>query len=312
MDSKRLQANMLLFLTAAIWGFAFVAQRVGSKYVGVFTFNGIRFAIGSLSLLPLIIYLGKRKKSDVSNKSNIEVVTKKIIVSGILLGTILFAGSTFQQIGLIYTTASKSSFITGFYMIFVPVIGMALGHKAGKKLWIGVGLAVIGLYLLSINENFSIGYGDLLELICSIFFALHILAIDYFCNKVDSLKLSCIQFATCSSLSLISAIVFDKITISAILNALIPILYGGILSSGVAYTLQVVAQKHAKPSHAAIILSMESVFGAIGGALILGEIMSAKGYIGCILIFVGILVPQLRFSKKQLLKVNAKDETTLC
>ncbi|BCZ44398.1 permease [Clostridium gelidum] len=310
MNNRIIKANMLLLLTAAIWGFAFVAQRVGSQYVGGFTFNGIRFALGSISLIPLIIYLDKRKKN--GNKSNNEVSTKKTIVSGILAGTILYTGSTLQQVGLTYTTAGKASFITSLYMVIVPIIGIILGHKIGKKSWIGVGFAVIGLYLLSINENFSIGYGDMLELICSIFFALHILAIGYFCNKVDPLKLSCIQFATSSGLSLISAVIFENITISGISNALIPILYGGFLSTGVAYTLQVVAQKNAKPSHAAIIMSMESVFGAIGGALLLGEIMSTKAYIGCILIFAGILIPQIKLYPKLSIKANNKDGTTIC
>lgn len=294
MNSKRLRANILLLLTAAIWGFAFVAQRVSSQYVGAFTFNGIRFFLGSLSLIPLIIYFDNRKK----NENTIEVSIKKTTVSGVLVGVILYAGSTFQQIGLIYTTAGKSSFITGLYMLVVPIIGMFLGHKMGKNSWIGVGLAVVGLYLLSINENFSIGYGDLLEVICAVFFAVHILTIDYFSNKVDSLKLSCVQFATCSFLSITSALIFEQISISSISYALVSILYGGLLSVGVAYTLQVVAQKNAKPSHAAIILSMESVFGAIGGALLLGERMNPKGYIGCILILGGILVSQIKFSKR--------------
>jgi len=308
-NNKRLRANMLLLLTAAIWGFAFAAQRVGSQYLGAFTFNGIRFALGTISLLPLIVYFDMKKKSDSSNKNNIEVNAKKIIVPGVLVGAILFAGSTLQQIGLIYTTAGKASFITGLYMVAVPIIGIFLGHKIGKNSWVGVGLAVAGLYLLSVNENFSISYGDLLEVIGSVFWAVHILTIDYFSNKVDSLKLSCIQCATCSFLSLISALIFEQITMSGISKALIPILYGGFLSVGVAYTLQVVAQKDAKPSHAAIILSMESVFGAVGGAVLLGEIMSTRGYIGCILILGGILISQIKLSPKQIISgAVIKDE----
>lgn len=296
MNNKRVQANLLLLLTAAIWGFAFVAQRVGSQYIGVFTFNGLRFALGSLSLLPLIIFFNKRNESNGKNKN--EASTKKTILSGVLVGTILFMGSSLQQFGLIYTTAGNASFITALYMVIVPIIGIILGHKIGKKLWIGVILAVAGLYLLSINENFRIGFGDMFELICAFFFALHILTIDYFCNKVDPLKLSCLQFATSSGLSLISAFIFESITLTSISNALVPILYGGLFSTGVAYTLQVVAQKNAKPSHAAIIMSMESVFGAIGGMLILGETMSIRAYIGCILILIGILIPQIRLSRK--------------
>ncbi|MDF2882310.1 MAG: Integral rane protein [Clostridiaceae bacterium] len=294
MNNKRLQANMLLLLTAAIWGFAFTAQRVGSQYVGAFTFNGIRFALGSISLTPLIIYFNKKNK-----KSNNNEDPKKTIIPGILVGILLFSGSTLQQIGLIYTTAGKASFLTGLYIVLVPIIGVFLKHKIGKSAWIGVVLAVAGLYLLSINENFTIGFGDLLQIIGALFWAVHILTIDYFTKKLDSLKLSCIQFATCSILSLISAFIFEQITFSGIFSALIPILYGGLLSVGVAYTLQVVAQKNAKPSHAAIILSMESVFGAVGGAVILGETMSTRGYLGCIFILSGILVSQIKPSSKQ-------------
>lgn len=298
MDNKRLVANLLLLLTAAIWGFAFVAQRIGSQFVGAFTFNGIRFALGALSLIPLIIYFDKKKKSQSSDdsESKIEVSAKKTIISGIVVGMVLYAGATLQQVGLIYTTAGKASFITGLYMVFVPLMGIFLKQKIGKNSWIGVALAVVGLYLLSVNEDFSMGYGDILEVIGAIFWAIHILTIDNFAKKIDPLKLSCIQFATCSFLSLVTALLFEQITMSGISKALIPILYGGLLSVGVAYTLQVVAQKNAKPSHAAIILSMESVFGAIGGALLLSESMSSRGYIGCALILGGILVSQIKSS----------------
>lgn len=299
LNNKRLGANILLLLTAAIWGLGFVAQRVGSQSIGAFTFNGIRFALGSISLIPLLIYFNKREKITSDDESTVEAPSKKTILPGVLVGVALYAGATLQQIGLIYTTAGKAGFITGLYMVIVPVIGIFLGHRIGKNSWIGVGLAVVGLYLLSINENFSISYGDLLELIGSVFWAIHILTIDYFSNKIEPLKLSCIQFATCSLLSLITALIFEHITTSSILGALIPLLYSGLLSVGVAYTLQVVAQKNAKPSHTAIILSMESVFGAIGGALILGETMSSRGYIGCILILGGILASQIKFSPKQ-------------
>ena len=215
------------------------------------------------------------------------------------MGAILYAGSTLQQFGLAYTTAGKASFITGLYMVIVPIIGIFLGHKIGKNSWIGVVLAIIGLYLLSITNTFSIGYGDLLEVIGSVFWAIHILTIDYFAHKVEPLKLSCIQFATCSVLSLISASIFESISLAGISQAIVPILYGGFLSVGVAYTLQVVGQKNAKPSHAAIILSMESVFGAIGGMLLLGENMSIRGYIGCIFILSGILLSQIKLSSKK-------------
>lgn len=295
--NKRFRANLLLLLTAAIWGFAFVAQRVGSEFIGAFTFNGIRFALGSVSLVPLIFYLDKRKKSN-SNECDNKFITRKILVPGILIGSIAYAGSTLQQMGLIYTTAGKAGFITGLYMVIVPIIGIFLGRKIGKNSWIGIGLAVVGLYFLSVTENFTISYGDLLEIIGSLFWAMHILTIDHFSKKIDPLKLSCIQFATCSILSLTSALIFEQITIDSIRQALIPILYGGFLSVGVAYTLQVVAQKNANPSHAGIILSMESVFGAIGGAILLGESMNIRGYVGCLFIIGGVLVSQIKFSFK--------------
>lgn len=297
MNNKSLTANLLLILTAAIWGFAFVAQRVGSQYVGAFTFNGIRFALGALSLIPLIIFLDKRKEKIDESKNQRNF--KNTLIPGILVGMILYVGATLQQVGLFYTTVGNASFITGLYMVFVPIIGIFLKHKIGKNSWVGVILAIIGLYLLSINENFSISYGDFLEVIGAIFWAVHILTIDNFTKRVDPLKLSFIQFATCSILSLTTAFIFEDITMTGISSALIPILYGGLLSVGVAYTLQVVAQKNAKPSHAAIILSMESVFGAIGGAILLGETMSGRGYVGCGLILAGILVSQINFSPEK-------------
>lgn len=299
MDNKRLGSNILLLITAAIWGFAFVAQRVGSQYVGALTFNGIRFALGSISLIPLIIFFGRGKRNSKDSNSNAYVNTSKTVLYGVIAGTVLYAGSTLQQIGIIYTTAGKASFITGLYIVLVPVIGIFLKHKIGKNSWVGAILAVIGLYLLSVNENFGIGFGDLLEVIGAFAWASHILVIDYFSNRMDPLKLSCIQFATCSFLSIVTALIFEKITMSGISQALVPILYGGLLSVGIAYTLQVVAQRNAKPSHAALILSMESVFGAIGGAVLLGESMTGRGYIGCILIFAGIIVSQIKFPLRQ-------------
>jgi len=295
MNTKESRANILLLITATIWGFAFVAQSLGSKYVGAFTFNGIRFALGCISLIPLILYFDKRKKND----NEIKVLSKETVVSGMLVGLALFAAASLQQIGIAYTTAGKAGFITGLYMVLVPLFGIFLKQKIGKNAWIGVVLAVIGLYLLSINEAFRIGYGDLLELTGAVFWAIHILTIDHFTKKVDALKLSCIQFATCSILSLITAFIFEPISVSVISNALIPILYGGLLSVGVAYTLQVVAQKDAKPSHAAIILSMESVFSAIGGTLLLGESLSPRGYIGCSLILAGIITSQIKLSSRK-------------
>ena len=294
MTKVQLKANILLLLTAAIWGFSFVAQRVGAEYVGAFTFNGIRFAIGSISLVPLILFLDKKKSNVDREKEKIENSFRDTIKVGIIAGCALFIAASLQQVGVMDTTAGKAGLITGLYMVIVPIIGLFLKQKVNKSTWIGIIIAIIGLYLLSINEDFSISKGDLLVLIGSIGWAIHILLIDNFTKKVDPLKLSSIQFATCSILSLIVALVFENIDMAGISKALVPILYGGLLSVGVAYTLQAVAQKNAKPSHAAILLSMESVFSAIGGAMLLGERLDARGLVGCVMIFIAIIIAQLK------------------
>ena len=291
---------MILLLTAAIWGFSFVAQRVSTEHIGGFTFNGIRFFLGTISLIPLILFFDNKRGY---NKIN----SKAIVLPGILTGIFAYGGATFQQIGIAYTTAGNAGFVTGLYIVIVPVIGIFLGHKTGKNLWFGIGLSIIGLFLLCVNENFSINYGDFFEIIGSFFWALQILAIGSFSKKFNPLKLSFIQFATCSFLSFIPAFLFEQITVNAISQSLIPILYGGFLSVGVAYTLQVIGQRNARPSHASIILSMESVFSAIGGAFILGESMSTKGYIGCMFILGGVIISQVEFSSILALNIRNKD-----
>lgn len=290
MKSKEIRAVFILLLTAAIWGFAFVAQRVGMEHVGAFTFNGIRFALGSISLLPVIYFLGK--KSDTNEEEKIDADLKTTVKSGIIAGCVLFIAASLQQIGLIYTTAAKAGFITSLYIVLVPILGIFLKQKTHYTTWIGALTAVIGLYFLSINENFTIEFGDFLEIIGAFFWAGHIQLIDRFVKKVDAIKLSSAQFATCSVLSLITALIFEGIDLSGISSALVPILYGGIMSAGVAYTLQAVGQKYAKPSHAAIALSMEAVFAAIGGILLLSESLPLKGYLGCLLMLAGMLITQ--------------------
>lgn len=293
-EKKELKASLLLLLTAAIWGFAFVAQQVGAQFVGAFTFNGIRFALGSMSLIPLILFLNKKDK-----EKEEKVTYQNPLKSGIIAGCVLFLAATLQQVGLAYTTAGKAAFITGLYIVLVPIFGIFLNQYIKINVWIGVAVAAIGLYFLSVNEGFIIAKGDLIEIVGAIFWAMHILLIDNFTKKVDPLKLSCIQFASCAVLSLGAAFLFESISIAAISQALIPILYGGLFSVGIAYTLQVVAQKDAKPSRAAVILSMEAVFGAIGGALLLGENLGARAYFGCGLMLVGMLLVQIQFGSKK-------------
>ncbi|WP_346884450.1 DMT family transporter [Clostridium sp. UBA4395] len=298
MTKTQLKANILLLLTAAIWGLAFVAQKVGAEHVGAFTYNGIRFALGSISLIPLILFLNRKKGENEETKNNDRDSLKLTIKAGIIAGCALFIATSLQQMGVMGTTAGKAGFITGLYMVIVPILGLFLKQKVNKSTWIGIVIAIIGLYLLSINEDFSISNGDLLVLIGSVGWAVHILLIDNFTKKIDPLKLSSVQFATCSILSLVMAIIFEDINMVGISGAMVSILYGGLLSVGVAYTLQVVAQKNAKPSHAAILLSMESVFGALGGAMFLGERIGARGLVGCILIFIAIIISQLKPSEK--------------
>jgi drug/metabolite transporter (DMT)-like permease len=290
LKNQEMKSNVLLMLTALIWGFAFVAQRVGMQYVGAFTFNGVRFALGSISLIPLLIYFNKKKTAEQAE----EATSASALVPGIIAGSILFLAASLQQIGLAYTSAGKAAFITGLYIVLVPLFGIFLKHRIKLSTWAGVALAVVGLYFLSVNEDFSIAKGDFLEIIGAFFWACHILAIDYFTKKVDALKLSFVQFVSCAVLSMAVAFIFEDISISGLKQALIPILYGGLFSVGIAYTLQVVGQKHAKPSHAAIILSMEAVFAALGGALLLSENLGGRGYVGCALMFAGMILTQVQ------------------
>lgn len=283
-----LKANLLLLLAAAIWGFAFVAQRVGMDHVGPYTFNGIRFALGSLSLLPLILFYHSRGQGQ--EKGSILPAARV----GVMAGVVLFIAASLQQIGLIYTTAGKAAFITCLYIVLVPLTGIFLKQRVSLPTWLGCLLALTGLYFLCIKEGFTISYGDLLELIGAFFWTAHILLIDRYAQQVDTLKLSCFQFITCSALSLITALYIETITWQGISQAGLPILYGGLFSVGIAYTLQVVGQKSASPSHAAIILSMETVFAAIGGYLIINEHLGVRELWGCGLMLAGMLVAQLQ------------------
>lgn len=288
MKNQTIKSNLLLLLTAAIWGLAFVAQRIGAQYLGTFAFNGIRFALGSLSLVPLLLYSAKKSRPE--GMTNLPQVLK----AGIITGTVLFIASSFQQIGLTETSAGKAAFITGLYMVIVPLLGIFSKQRIAIFTWIGVAVATVGLYFLSVTENFTIVKADLLELSGAFFWALHILLIDRYIKRIDLLRLSFSQFLTCSVLSLAVAFCTENITLLSIQQASIPILYGGILSVGVAYTLQALGQKHAKPSHAAIILSLESVFAAVGGLIILGEKLGARGYLGCLLMLTGMVLSQVQ------------------
>ena len=278
-----------MLLAAAIWGFAFVAQREGMETMGPFLFNAARFFIGSAVLFPLVWYLSKKNKTP----TNKETSTKKLLIAGTIAGLFLFLASSFQQVGIQYTTAGKAGFITGLYIFFVPLIGIFFGQRTGSGTWLGAFIAVIGLYLLSINDDFSIARGDLLQLICAVFFAAHILVVGYVAKRMDPLKLSLIQYVVSGVLSFFIAIAVEVITWQMIVDTAIPLLYAGVMSIGVGYTLQVVAQQHAKSSHAAIILGLEGAFAVLGGWLILDENLSTRGLIGCGLMLSGMFLSQL-------------------
>lgn len=306
-----------MLLTAVIWGFAFVAQRVGMEHVGPFTFNALRFALGALVLIPVIIMQprnrslrgsaatkqshfppyyckGEPKRGPINSAVRcLHLTANPLLLGAFLSGLALFGGSTFQQIGIIYTTAGKAGFITGLYVILVPISGAFWGQKIGASTWLGAVLALVGLYLLTMTGLFSINLGDGLVLVCALFWTVHVHLIGYYSPRVDTIKLAFLQFAICSILSLIIALIIETSSLSSILKAAIPILYAGCLSVGIAYTLQVMAQRHVPPSHAAIILSLEAVFAGIGGWLILDEVLSFRGFLGCLLMLAGMVVSQL-------------------
>ena len=300
-----LKNSLFLLLAAIIWGIAFVAQSVGMEYVGGFTFNAVRSLLGSVVLIPLILISGHKSSTDTaateansyvsSSDGTVSNIRKRkdLIIGGISCGICLCLASNFQQFGIKYTTVGKAGFITACYIIIVPIIGLFLGKKCNKFIWAAVAMALIGLYLLCITDGFSIGKGDLLVLVCAFLFSIHILVIDHFSPKADGVKLSCIQFLTCGILSGIPALLFEHPDFSAICRAWMPILYAGIMSCGVAYTLQIIGQKNMNPTVASLILSLESCISVLAGWVLLGQQLSAKEILGCVIMFAAIILAQL-------------------
>lgn len=292
MQTRYLKSDLLLLLSATIWGFAFVAQRMGMDHVGPFTFNGIRFFLGAVVVIPFIARNSQQQLPKAVASAGV-LGKRALFFYGALAGLTIFAGASLQQVGLVYTTAGKAGFITSLYVVMVPLMGSAWGQRTRAGTWGGALIAAVGMYLLSVNEDFTIAFGDLLELMGAVFWACHIHLIGWLSPKTDSLQLAFVQFMVCAAASLVTAVMVETIRVADLMAAALPILYGGVLSVGVAYTLQVVAQRHAHPAHAAILLSLEAVFAAVGGWLILGEVMSVRGLIGCLLMFTGMLVSQL-------------------
>lgn len=299
-DNKSVQSALLLVTAAAVWGFAFVAQRMGMEHVGPFTFNAIRFLLGALSLIP-IYWLSSNSKG---KKAQPPQNSTGIMKWGFVAGIALFAGSSFQQIGLITTTAGNAGFITGLYVIFVPILGLFIKQKTQPVVWFAAAMAVTGMYFLTVEEGWTINIGDMLVLISALFFAIHVLVIGHLTQLYNALKLSIVQFLTCGVLSLVVALAIENMSLDGIMKAAIPILYGGLISVGVGYTLQVFGQKHSKPAPAAIILSTEAVFAVIGGVLILHETMDMKSLFGCSLMFAGMVLAQIKFPPLKSKKVT--------
>ena len=297
MKGQKIQSSLLLLLAAAVWGFAFVAQRMGMEHIGPFTFNGIRFLLGALSLIPLIYLLPASRK-----RKSTESDDPRLLLWGSVAGVALFAGASLQQIGMVYTTAGNAGFITGLYVIFVPILGLFLRHKTTPVIWLAAAMAVLGMYFLSVKEGMSVNRGDVFVLLSAFFFAIHVLVVGFITEKYNALKISLVQFIVCGIMSLVIAVLFETISMDGIRQALIPILYGGLVSVGVGYTLQVVGQKHAKPAPAAIILSMESVFAVIGGVWILSETMDVIAIFGCGLMLSGMILAQIPFKRFKMKK----------
>ncbi len=262
---------------------------MGMEHVGPFIFNGIRFALGCIVLFPFIVKRG-HPIPDGRPKSK---ETAVMILGGASAGLSLFAGASLQQAGLVYTTAGNAGFITGLYVIMVPVFGLLGGRRTHPGTWIGALSAAVGLYLLSITAQFTIALGDLLVLLGTFFWAGHVLILAWLSPRMASVKLALVQYGTCSVLSFVAAALFESTAWNGIIQATVPILYGGVMSVGIAYTLQVVAQRHAHPAHASILLSLESVFAALGGWIFLGETLSFRGFWGCALMLAGMLFSQL-------------------
>ena len=290
MQTKTLKSDSLLLVAAFFWGTTFVAQLKGMDHMGPMIYNALRFLLGAVTLVPLIAWPGLRL-------AGARTGTPRLLLwGGLLAGVALFGGASLKQMGLQYTTAGKAGFVTSLYVVLVPLMGLFLGHRCGPSLWLGVALTVAGLYLLSVTESFTIARGDLLVLASALFWAVHVQLIGYLAQRGDPLRIACAQFLVCSALSFLAALAGESISVGAIRAATIPILYGGILSAGVAFTLQGICQRTSPPAPAAIIMSLENVFAPPAGWLLLGERMGWRGLAGCALMLgrlVGVEFPPL-------------------
>ena len=296
-DNKRMLGNALLILTAMIWGTAFVFQRVGMESIEPITFNAARMAlaavaVGAVSAMPIA---SEKERLASYSAQQCARYRRDTIVGGICCGAFLAAASIFQQMGVVYTTAGKAGFITAMYMLLVPVINFVFFKKRNSWIvWLAVLLGVVGMYLLCMTEGFSLGRGDTLVCICAVLFSGHILCCDHFVKLGNPIRISAIQFASCTVISAVAALILEQPGVAKIVSAAIPILYCGIVSGGIGYTLQIIAQKFTDPTVASLLMSLESVFAVIAGALLLGERMTSRELLGCAIMFAAIVLVQIR------------------
>lgn len=299
MTKQQIRNSLLLLLAACVWGVAFVAQSVAMDHIGPFTFSCARFLLGGAVLLPVIgIFSLFQKKADTPVANSVQKLSfwarnKNLIIGGVCCGTALCIANNFQQVGIVTTSAGKAGFITAFYIVFVPILSLFFGKKSRIVIWVSVALALGGLYLLCVTESFSINRGDIYIMICALVFSVHILIVDHFSPLVDGVKLSCIQFFVAGILSAVPMLLFENPSFAQLQAASVSILYAGIMSCGVAYTLQVVGQKNMNPTIASLILSLESVVSVLAGWIILKQALSTREIIGCILMFGAIILAQL-------------------
>ncbi len=295
--NKNLRGALILLLAAIIWGFAFVAQSVGMENVGAFTFQASRMLLASLVLLPTALISGKIREKATGKKE--PFLDKKTLLASMACGLFLFGAASLQQIGIAYTTVGHASFLTALYLLIVPLLGIFTGKKVGARIWFCIVLALAGLYLLCMTgEGLSMSFGDVLATLCAFVFALHIITVDKLTGALDGVKVSFVQMTFAGLISLVCALIFEEPRIADIAAAWLPIAYAGVLSCGVAYTLQIVGQKYAEPTVASIVMSLESVFGALGGALLLLQIPSPYELAGCVLMFAATVISQLPARKK--------------
>lgn len=294
--------SLMLLIAAIIWGSTFVAQSMGAVYLEPFSFQALRSIMGALALLPLILLMNRRKIKQ--GQARVAAHTRDVLIGGTLCGLVLFIAINLQQFGLVETTAGKAGFITALYIVIVPIYGLFLGHRARPALWLAVLIAAVGLYLLSVTERFTISRGDVLLIIGAFFFSVQILLVDHYGARVDGVQLCAVQFLVCGLLSLIAMFVFETPTFSNIKKAIGPLLYAGVLSSGVAYTLQILAQRTTPPAIASLLMSLEAVFAVITGIIVLGEMPTLREVIGSLLMFIAILFAQGATLPKEALSAN--------